>query len=137
MTDPHELARRYIQLWNEPDRDTRRTIIRELWTENGAHVLHPPEEIRKAAAGLGFVDQALEVKGYDALEARVAKAYEDFVASGEYTFAARGAAVRLRDVVKLEWHAVRRADGEAVGGGIDVLVLDADGRISADYQFPD
>ena len=32
---------------------------------------------------------------------------------------------------------VRVADGEIAGGGLDFLMLDADGRIRADYQFID
>ncbi|MEV0171872.1 hypothetical protein AB0I00_12245 [Streptomyces sp. NPDC050803] len=131
-----ELARKYVGMWNEPDPAARRAAVRELWAEDGVHLLHPPEDIRKAAAGYGFVGQALEARGYEALELRVARSHEEFVATGEFTFAPAGEPVRLKDVVRLDWQAVRTADGEAAGGGTDFLVLDRDGRIAADYQFP-
>jgi hypothetical protein len=43
-------ADRYLALWNEPDADRRRRMIAELWTEDGAHILQPPQEIREIAA---------------------------------------------------------------------------------------
>jgi hypothetical protein len=41
----------------------------------------------------------------------------------------------VRDAVKLAWEAGRTSDGEVAGSGVDVLLLDADGRIRVDYQF--
>lgn len=45
--------------------------------------------------------------------------------------------MRLRDVVLFGWEMVTTPDGEPVGGGTEVLLLDDDGRIVADYQFID
>ena len=45
-----ELADRYVALWNEPDPDRRRQLIAGLWTEDGSHILQPPQEIREVAA---------------------------------------------------------------------------------------
>ncbi|MFD1934951.1 MULTISPECIES: hypothetical protein [Nonomuraea] len=70
-----------------------------MWAEDGEHVLQPPQEIRQVAAALGFDSSTLEARGYDAIETRVARSYERFVATGEFTFRARSDAVRLRDVV--------------------------------------
>ena len=93
MTDPEasveissrsaaELAERYLALWNEPDADRRRRMIAELWTEDGRHVLQPPQEIREIAAqpGIGLT-AILEARGYEEIEARVASAYEHWVGS--------------------------------------------------------
>ena len=135
--DPERLAQRYVVVWTEPDPATRRKAIEQLWTEDGAHVLHPPVEIRDAAAALGFARTTLEARGYDEIEARVTRAYEEFVAPGDYTFRASGQAVRLHDLVKFRWEMVPVGGGEAVGGGVDVFVLDDDGRVHTDYQFPD
>jgi hypothetical protein len=135
--DAQHLAERYVAAWTEPDRAVRRTAIEQLWAEDGSHVLHPPAEIREAAAALGFTDTTLVVRGYDEIEARVTRAYDEFVAPGEYTFRATGQAVRLHDIVKFRWEMVPVDDGEAVGGGVDVFVLDANGRVRTDYQFPD
>jgi hypothetical protein len=137
MKDLRELVDRYVALWNEPDPDTRRRMIRELWAPDGAQVLvDPPEEVRDAADRLRFSIPTLEVHGYDALEARVTRAHEMFIAPGEYVFKAGGDPSRLlSNVVGLHWTMVSRADGEPAGGGFDVLALAGDGRIRTDYQF--
>jgi hypothetical protein len=84
MTDvsPRELAGRYVAVWTEPDAELRRKAIQELWAEDGAHILQPPQEIRQAAAGLGFTSAVLEARGHDELQARVTRAYQEFVAPG-------------------------------------------------------
>lgn len=134
--DAGNLAERYVAVWTERDAATRRKLIEQLWIEDGAHVLHPPAEIRAAAIALGFAHTTLEARGHDEIEARVTRAHEEFVAPGEYTFRADGPAVRLHDVVKLRWEMVPVGGGGAVGGGTDLFVLD-DGRVRTDYQFPD
>ena len=45
MTDTQAFAKKYLALWNEPDADRRRRMIAELWTEDGRHILQPPQEI--------------------------------------------------------------------------------------------
>ncbi len=133
--NPRELVGRYVAVWNEPDAELRRKAIHDLWTENGVHILQPPQEIRKAAAGLGFTSTTLEARGYDALEVRVTRAYQEFVAPGEFTFNPRDNADRLDNVVKFNWEMVPSGGGEVAGVGLEILVLDEDGRIKTDYQF--
>ncbi|MDO0934136.1 hypothetical protein QQY66_21465 [Streptomyces sp. DG2A-72] len=135
--DAQDLAQRYVAQWTEPDASVRRTAIERLWAEDGTHVLQPPEEMRETAAALGFDHTALEAQGHDAIEIRVARSYERFVEKEGFTFRSRGDAVRLHGVVKFGWDAVSVATGDVLGGGIDILVLDAGGRIQTDYQFPD
>ncbi|WP_405006933.1 hypothetical protein OHV13_25175 [Kitasatospora purpeofusca] len=130
------IAYRYVALWNEPDPKRRRRAIEELWATNGVHLLQPPEDMRERASELGFADTVLEARGHDALERRVARAYEEFVAGGGYTFREQGGAIRVGDAVKLSWVMVRPGEEEVLGGGVEVLVLDEDDRITADYQFP-
>lgn len=138
MTDTStlELVARYIGAWGEADAGQRRKTIETLWVEGGTHVLRTPEAIRAAAAGIGFVVSTLEATGYDELEARVARSHQEFVAGGEYVFRLQDGAVRLKDLVKFGWEMVATATGEVVGGGQEVLVMGADQRIVADYQFP-
>ncbi|MEV5746267.1 hypothetical protein AB0L00_00490 [Actinoallomurus sp. NPDC052308] len=135
--DVKELADRYIAQWNESDPAARSAAIRELWAEDGVQVLvDPPQEIRQAAAGLAFAVPPLEVRGHAAMDARVTRAYEMFVAPGEHVFeAAAEVCVLLPNVVGVRWSMTSTSSGEAVGGGLDVLALDDDGRIRADYQF--
>ncbi|GIF62046.1 hypothetical protein Ais01nite_00810 [Asanoa ishikariensis] len=133
---PQDLADRYIAQWTEPDAAERRAAIERLWAEGGVHVLHPPAEVRELAASLGFDHLVLEARGYDAIETRVARSYERFVEKAGFTFRSRADAVRLRGVVKFGWDTVAVDTGEVAGGGDEVLVLDDDGRIIADYMFP-
>ncbi|MEU9040506.1 MULTISPECIES: hypothetical protein [unclassified Kitasatospora] len=135
-TSAQQLADRYAALWTEPDAVARRSAVERLWAVGGVHLLHPPVEAREAAARVGFAEPVLEARGYDELEFRVARAHEEFVAPGEFTFRARPDAVRLRDVVRFTWEMVPVGGGEPVGGGVEFVALDTDGRITADYQFP-
>ena len=130
-----ELAEKYVALWNEPDPDRRRRLIAELWTEDGRHILQPPEEIRAIAARPGIAMTAsLEARGYEEIAARAASAYEHWVGSEGLSFRGRDDADRLGDVVKLHWEAVAK-DGTVSGVGLSVLVLGGDGRIERDYTF--
>ena len=83
--------------------------------EDGAHILQPPQEILHAAAGLGFTSTTLQARGRDALETRVTRAYQEFVAPGEFSFMLRDNAARLGNVVKFNWEMVRAGGGEATG----------------------
>jgi hypothetical protein len=38
VKDTNKLADRYMSLWNEPDRERRRRLVPELWTEDGAQI---------------------------------------------------------------------------------------------------
>lgn len=137
MTDiaPEEMVRRYVAAWNEPDVGQRRDAIRALWAEDGAHILQPPQDIRQAATTLGFPAATLQARGHSGLEVRVTRAYQEFVAPGKFTFQARDNAERLGDVVKFNWEMISTDGGEVAGVGLEILVLDEDGRIKTDYQF--
>ena len=130
-----QLAEKYIALWNEPDADRRRRMIAELWTEDGRHILQPPEEIREIAAQPGIgLSAILEARGYEQIEARAASAYEHWVGSEGLSFRGRDDVERLGDIVKFHWEAVGK-DGELFAAGLNFLVLAADGRIERDYTF--
>jgi hypothetical protein len=66
---------------------------------------------------IGFEAPKLEIQGYAAIEARVARAHEDFVASGQLFFRARDNAVQLRNLVKFNWEMVATATGAVDGFG--------------------
>src|SRR5918997_6881816 len=101
MTDPQafvdissrsaaEWAEKYLALWNEHDADRRRRMIAELWTEDGRHILQPPQEIREIAARPGLAMTAiLEARGYEQIEARAASVYEHWVGSEGLRFRGR------------------------------------------------
>ncbi|MFF0340586.1 hypothetical protein [Kribbella sp. NPDC004875] len=129
-----ELAKRYVAVWNEPDAEARRTAVAGLWADDGVHLLEPPEEIVKRAGEIG-VTATLEARGHAELVRRVTRAYDEFVAPGQYEFVPHGEATGLRDLVKLRWAMVPAGGGEALAIGIDLLLLGPDGRIVTDYQF--
>jgi len=83
----------------------------------------------------GFSSFVLRARGHEELEARVTRTYHEFIASGDYTFRSRDNADRLGDVVKFNWEMIPAGGGEVAGAGLEILVLDTDGRITADYQF--
>ncbi|GAA3397025.1 hypothetical protein [Cryptosporangium minutisporangium] len=130
-----DLTDRYVAVWSEPDAERRRAAVRALWSDDAVHLLQPPAEMRSAAEGLGFHRLVLEARGHAALELRVTRSYEEFIAPGTFEFRARGDADRLRNVVKFRWEMVSRADGDVAGVGLEVLELGEDGRIVSDYQF--
>jgi hypothetical protein len=130
-----ELADRYVALWNEPNAERRRQMIAELWTEDGSHILQPPQEIREVAARPGIgLSAVLEARGYAELDARAASAYEEWVGAQGLTFRRRDDVEPLHDVVKFTWEAVDK-DGEVTAVGLNFLILAADGRIRRDYTF--
>jgi hypothetical protein len=129
------LAERYTAVWMEPDGDRRREAIAAVWSEDANHVLQPTQEVY-GAADERAVNPLWQVRGHDELEARVTKAYEDFVASGQMTFRLSERARRLGDVVTWRWEGVS-PDGEVLGAGLEFVTLAPDGRIATDYQFVD
>jgi hypothetical protein len=133
---PQDLADRYLAVWTEPDAAERRAAIQRLWAVDATHILQPPVEIREIAAKLGFDHATLEAQGYDAIENRVARTYERFVEKGGSSFRSRTDAIRLHNVVKFGWETVSVDTDELTGSGLEILVLDDDGRIRTDYMFP-
>jgi hypothetical protein len=135
MTETNEFADRYMSLWNEPDPERRRQLVAELWTEDGAQILQPPQEIREIAARPGIgMSATLETRGHAALEARATSAYDEWVDRGGFHFRRRDNVDRIADVVKFNWEMVS-VDGEVAGVGLAFLVLAPNGRIRLDYQF--
>jgi hypothetical protein len=133
--DPTELIERYVAVWNEPDTEVRRSAISRLWRDDGAHVLEAPQDMRDAARAIGFPTMSLEVRGHEALAFRVGRAQQEFVADGGYRFRSRGDGARLGDVVKFRWEMIPAGGGDVAAVGLEVLVLDDDGRIRTDFQF--
>jgi hypothetical protein len=129
-----DLVERYVAMWNEPDAEVRHKAIRELWAHDATHAVEAPEEARAIARDVGFRTATLDARGYDELDYRVTSAHESFVAPGTYVFRSQGNAARLGNIVKFNWEMVTN-DGDVAASGLDVFVVDDDGRIRADYQF--
>ncbi|WP_067549095.1 hypothetical protein [Nocardia crassostreae] len=132
-----ELTEQYVALWNEADPDIRGKRIADLFAVDGTQILtDPPEQIRDAATGLAFPIPYLQVRGHAELFGRATRAYEMFLASGEFVFGSRGGAIRLAEgLAGIGWDMVATADGVVAATGYDVLALDADGRIRSSHQY--
>ncbi|UJW35524.1 nuclear transport factor 2 family protein [Saccharothrix sp. AJ9571] len=115
---PSTFAARYTAVWNEPDAALRRKAITELWAEDGAEYL-----------------PSTEYHGHDALEVRVAAAYEQFVAPGECAFVPAEDSTHNHDAITFSTHLVPVAGGVPVWTGTVFAQLDDEGRIRRDYQF--
>ena len=128
---------RYMAQWNEPDPEARWALIRELWAPDGLQVLvNPPQEARDAAANLAVPLASLEVRGHDAMNARVSRAYELFIEPGENIFqAAEEPALLMPNIIAFRWSMVSIATGETLGGGLEIITLDENQRIRTDHQF--
>ena len=118
MTNMQPFVEKYLGIWNEPNAERRRSLVRELWTEDARHLA-----------------RTLEAIGHDGIESRVATAHEKWVKE-------KGCLFRLRDgvdghhgTVKLRWEMVAAAGGPPISIGFDFLVLAEDGRIRTGYQF--
>jgi hypothetical protein len=118
MVDPNEFTDRYVSLWNEPDPTLRRRLIAELWAPSGANLTATSEH-----------------HGYQELEVRVSDAYEKFVGSGAYRFRSLNNAAGHHDAVRFNWEMFNPATHEIASRGLEVFILDNDGRILTDYQF--
>jgi hypothetical protein len=109
-------------------------MVPEIWAPDALHVLDPPQEVRERAAGMRM-RSTFQSRGHAELEQRVAGAYEEFIAPGEFTFRGHDDAQRVGDLVKFHWEMVRKSDGEVMGVGLEIVELDADGLIVRDHQF--
>jgi hypothetical protein len=118
MSERDLLLERYAALWAESDETVRRTLVDQLWVEGGTHFT-PKREFH----------------GADAITARIGEAYRQFLAAGENVFELRAVPDGHHDAVRVRWHVRSIATGKVVGTGDDILLLEAAGRISSDYQF--
>ena len=115
--DAAAVAQRYVEVWNEGDAARRRERIRALWAADGT-----------------TSHRLLEARGYDAIEGRVAGAWEKWCRGGEHLF--RAAAVTgHRGAVKCDWVMAAQPGGAVAASGLSFLLLGKDGRVDADYQF--
>jgi len=132
-----QLVDQWIAQWNEPEPRQRRRLVDQVWAEDGYQVMvNPPEGIRATAATYGVPFPAVEIRGRDAMYARVTRAYEMFIAAGEYVFEQHGEIVRHAGAaVTLTWVMRSRADGSIAGTGLEVLTFDADVHVRSDHEY--
>jgi hypothetical protein len=118
MDQVQTLAERFVSVWNERDPERRRATVRDLWATDGRHLMG-----------------AQDVRGHEALEARVAASNQHNVVEKDYLFRPPTAIQSLPGVIKFRWDMARRDTDEIVSNGIGLLVVDDQGRIRCDYLF--
>jgi hypothetical protein len=118
MIDIKTFVEEYISVWNEPDVERRRAIIRSLWQPDARHLA-----------------RALEAEGHAGIETRVANAYDKWVREKGYVFRLRDGVDGHHGTIKLRWEMLPAAGGEVISIGFDFMVLGEDGRIRTGYQF--
>ncbi|UVS80407.1 nuclear transport factor 2 family protein [Actinokineospora sp. UTMC 2448] len=115
MSDPDDVARRYLAAWNERDPARRRALVDALWTDDAVHV-----------------DPIATAAGRAAVDAVIATAQRQFPGLG---YRAAGSADGHHGVVRLTWELAPEG-GPAVIIGVVVLVTDG-ARVRAGYGFLD
>ena len=113
-----DLARRYVEVWNETDAQRRRERILALWQPEGVHYV-----------------RTLVAQGYEALEQRVASSHDKNVGQNGYHFRLSGEPQQLQDTLMMHWDMVRPGSEVLEAYGLVFMKLTADGRIATDYQF--
>ena len=118
MSDIQAFVRDYIAVWNEPDAERRRQIIRSLWQGDAHHLA-----------------RTLDAVGHAGIEKRVIGAYDKWVREKGHVFRLRDGVDGHHGTIKLRWEMLPAQGGEVVSIGFDFLVLGGDGRIRTGYQF--
>ncbi|MFC1416000.1 nuclear transport factor 2 family protein [Streptacidiphilus cavernicola] len=119
MTDAanlQDLAVRYLAGWNETDPAARRALVADLWAEDGR-----------------YTDPLVAAEGRDAIDATLGAVQQQFPG---LVFSLLGPVDAHHGIARFGWE-LGPAGGEALVVGFDVLVADADGRISQVLGFLD
>lgn len=110
-----DLAKRYLETWNETDPARRRELIEQLWTADGT-----------------YVDPLVSVAGWDQLDATIAAVQGQFPA---YAFRLAGPVDGHHDLLRFTWE-LGPADAPDTIVGFDVALV-SDGRLTAVHGFLD
>ena len=107
-----ELVARYLETWNETDQAARRKAIDELWAADGV-----------------YTDPMAVAAGPDQIDATIDAVRGQFPC---LAFTLVGPVDAHHDIARFTWSL-----GDDLVIGSDVLVVDADGRISRVHGFLD
>ena len=115
MLDAQALADLYVAAWNEPDAGKRSCTIAALWAQDA-----PSHNGTRGYAPLMKLNLAAPAKNARRESVRFRAAPSE----------------RLRgDVVTFRWEMLLANSETVLGGGLEFLIVDDDGRILADHPF--
>ena len=108
-TTPAAVVERYLAAWNEPDAAARRPLVEAAF-----------------APGITYADPMFAARGHDEVDAMVGGVHTAYAGC---RFALTGEVESSHN--RLLWHwSLVRPDGTAVAHGLDVAVVDTDGRLT-------
>ena len=114
MTDTNTLINRYIEIWNEADRQRRRELIAQTWTEDAS-----------------YVDPMMTGAGHDGIDAMIAGAQQQFPGHRIELTAGPDA---HHDRVRFAWRMLDPNGATAIAG-VDFATLADDGRLRSVTGF--
>jgi hypothetical protein len=122
MTETTEAAARtitdrYLAVWSEPDAQSRRAAIGSLWESDGVEYV-----------------EGIQFRGHEALDGRIAHAYEEFVASGKYNVTMADDVRRHDDIITFTVQ-LSTDEGEVAWAARVFVALAETGLIREDYQL--
>ena len=122
MTETTEVAARtiidqYGAVWSEPDAQARRDAIGRLWEPDGVEYV-----------------EGIQFRGHEELDARIAHAYETFVAGGKYTLTMADDVSRHDDIITFSVQ-LSASEGEVAWSARVFLFIGETGRIREDCQL--
>lgn len=116
MSNPHDIAERYLAIWNEGDDARRRELIAVTWAEDGR-----------------YADPLMAGEGRDGIAAMIAGARAQFPG---HHFSLAGTPDSHGANLRFSWSLAPEGGG-AVARGTDFATLDADGRLACVTGFLD
>ncbi|MGA7419946.1 MAG: nuclear transport factor 2 family protein [Acidimicrobiales bacterium] len=116
MMQTTDLVHDYLAAWNETDLALRRAAVQRLYAANGR-----------------IVTASVDAHGIEDVLGHVDRVVAGFIGR-EYRFRQAGVAMH-HDCVLLRWEMITADSAQVADWGVNTLVLDADGRVVADYQF--
>jgi hypothetical protein len=115
--DAPDLAARYLACRNETDGACRRSLIGELWAENGA-----------------LIGEDGEVRGRDELASALAAMQQSQLAKN-IAVSAADRSQHHHNVAHIHWQVAPRDGGLPIAAASALLIFNDEGRIDAAYEF--
>ena len=115
MTDVATLVDNYIAAWNEKDRQRRRALVAQTFTEDA-----------------DYLDPLMNGEGQDGIDAMIAAVQQQYA---DYRFELAAGPDAHNDRVRFSWQLVGNGDGAAVATGYDFGTLADDGRLRSVTGF--
>lgn len=112
------ILQRYLAMWHEPDTARRHALVAGLWAADAANYSR-----RFAFHGLAEIVE------------RVDRAHAEWVATKGFRFQPTGNTDAHNNIIKFCWQMVPRDGGAVDSRGLDILIVQDDGRLAAVYHF--